>query len=203
MNRAERVGRGVVATSVAVFFAAVSHVIAGAAAPHVSALLLTIIVVLPLSIALAGRRLSLTRLFALVLASQALFHASFSLIGAHSGLSAQATSTALPSHASHAHTSGILSDAVVLTTAGSSAIMLVLHAAAAIVTVTLLRLGERAFVTLVTFVASALAALRGQLIVVQHTIWDLPIVLRGHHLQPISSRVLVTTPRRGPPSFSA
>jgi len=201
VNRAERVARGVIATSAAVFLAAVSHVLAGANAPHVFALLVSVLVVLPFSVALAGKRLSMPRLLAVVLASQALFHASFSFIGAGSVQSGQAAIVAATPHGAHAHGSNILLESVALTPLRASAFMLAFHALAAVVTVVMLRMGERAFVTLATFVTAALAALRERALAVQNGVWVLPQLFHGPQLQPISSQVVATTPRRGPPRF--
>lgn len=203
MNRIERVGRGAVATSFAIVLAAISHVVAGSQMPNPLAIFITIVVALPLSIALAGVRLSLMRLFAVVLASQALFHFSFSMIGATASGVAPAANT----HSSHSmHTaSSLIQNADVAGVAGGSsadASMWLAHIVAAFVTFSLLAYGERAFVTIVTIVLAALAALRGYSLTLVGC-WPAPVAPLTEDVHPLVSRVTRIHARRGPPAFFA
>jgi len=197
MNRGERLVRSVSATSVAVVFAAISHVLAGAAAPHILAVMVTIVVALPVALWLSGKRLSFPRLFTLVLGSQALFHVAFVMVG----------TTPLPSASAagpHAtHTASALALSPIVGPGDSSAVWLMwaAHAGAAIVTVIVLRFGERSAVTLATLVRDALEWLR--------TVRISPLPILGRrvtHSLPEASllfqqSVLLSMPRRGPPRF--
>jgi hypothetical protein len=201
MKRIERVSRGLAATSFAILLAAMSHVIAGAETPSLLAIIVTILVALPLSVALAGVRLSITRLTALVLASQALFHFSFAMIGSQ-GLSTLADSEAAhTSHTMSAMGSASVIDAATMS-ATSAAAMWFAHAVAAAVTVVALTYGERAAVALLTVVLAALAALRSYRLTLADGWATLksPVAVDAH---PIALRVTRTHSRRGPPAFFA
>lgn len=198
MNRLERVGRGIVATSFAIVFAALSHVIAGAEVPSALAIFVTIVVALPLSIALAGVRLSLLRLSVIVLASQGLFHASFAMIGS-SGINTH--TAAGPGHAAHSM-SLVGTTNLTSLSAGNTVSMWIAHALAAAITVAILAYGERAAVALVTIVASALAALRANSVILSSA-WPrllAPVTVDAH---PIAHRFTRTHSQRGPPTFFA
>lgn len=202
MNRLERVGRGFTATAFAVLFAALSHVIAGAEAPSFLAIAVTVVVVLPLSIALAGVRLSVTRLSMVVLASQALFHSSFAMIGTSAGGSA--VSAANSAHTGHSmHSGHMIAETLALTPTGASALMWLSHTFAAVATILLLVYGERAALTLVTFAFGALRALGASIAVVRLNEWPALATPLFVHPQPLAMRTLSAAPRRGPPAFSA
>lgn len=200
MNRIERVGRGAVATSFAIVLAAISHVVAGSQMPSFLAVLITIVVALPLSVALAGVRLSLMRLFTIVLASQALFHFSFSMIGATDSSAATAAMNH-SGHSMHAATSFIQS-AGVADVSSADASMWLAHGLAAFVTFGLLAFGERAFVTIATIVVAALAALRGYSLTLVGS-WPAPLAPLTEDVHPLVSRVTRIHARRGPPAFFA
>lgn len=201
MNRIERVSRGIAATSFAIVLAAMSHVIAGAETPSILAIVVTVLVALPLSIALAGVRLSMLRLTALVVASQALFHFSFAMIGSH-GLSALTEAGA--AHASHSMGAmgsiGILDTSSM--TAASAASMWIAHAVAAVVTVVALTHGEHAAVALLTIVLATLAALRSFSLKCVGG-WPTLISPVSADAHPIALRVTRTHSRRGPPALFA
>ncbi|WP_454117996.1 hypothetical protein [Microbacterium lacticum] len=76
-SRTPRVARGAVVASVATFTALLSHVVAGGAVPGPLGILAPWLLALMASTLLAGRTLSLVRLGASVLVSQALFHTLF------------------------------------------------------------------------------------------------------------------------------
>ena len=200
MNRIERVGRGAVATLFAIVIAAISHLIAGSQMPSLLAVLITIVVALPLSVALAGVRLSLIRLFAVVLASQALFHFSFSMIGATASGAAASAMT----HSSHSmHTAGsLIQNSGAAGVSNADASMWTAHVVAALATFVLLAFGERAFVTIATIVVAALAALRGYSLKLAGS-WPAPVALLSADVHPLVFRVTRTHTRRGPPAFFA
>lgn len=89
--------RGVLAALVAVGSAALAHTAAGHHSPHAMVILLTLIVSIPICVQLADRILSIGRLAAAVLSSQALLHGLFALFPVTS-----AGNSGLPAGA-HAH----------------------------------------------------------------------------------------------------
>ncbi|MEJ1156350.1 MULTISPECIES: hypothetical protein [Microbacterium] len=186
--------RGATAAWVATIIAATSHTLSGGGAPHPLLVVALAILLSPVAVAIAGRRLALWRMTATVLASQMVFHLAFAMTSgasASSGTVEAATST----HAHHvlgsfssAGVAGIFPDAAML--AG--------HLTAAIVTVAGLYFGGRMLRTLGRGVRSIFA--------------------RAHALIPLDSlpcahpaaRVLPTlraitllsdVSRRGPPAF--
>lgn len=138
--RMTRVARGSAAATLATFVALLSHVAAGGAMPGwlgvAAPWMFSILVCVPL----AGRRLSVLRVSAAVVVSQALFHVLFVL--------GSGSDTAIVGHALHAHHGVIAlpasSDAVVLDVAlTGDAVMWAAHGIAAILTVAALHRGER------------------------------------------------------------
>lgn len=141
-SRWARLTRGMLASGVAIFVAALFHVAGGGAAPGALPLALSMAFATLASVALTARRLSLWRLTVAVGLSQLLFHVLFSLGGGgahfsapagvahlHAGVHLTMTSHAMPA----SHGSG-LGPAMWLT-----------HATAVLVTVVALRFGEQAF----------------------------------------------------------
>lgn len=147
-TRAARVTRGILASGVAVFVAALFHVAGGGGTPGPVALALSLAFATLASIALTGRRLSLWRLSASVAVSQLLFHLLFGL--------GESTATFVPAAgggaslgAGHLHAGDHLTmlagmPAAHASAAGPSAMWLS-HVAAALLTIVALRHGERAF----------------------------------------------------------
>lgn len=198
MGRLERVGRGLGASAFAVLLAALSHVVAGGNTPSLLALVVTVAVGLPVSILLSGKRLSLVRLSALVVASQALFHFSFAYIGAPA-----ATSLVGAQPHTHSLVAHVTSSAGSPSIAGGDALMWASHLAAAAVTIALLARGERALFALILLIRLAFAALVSGAYVVRTTSWKLPHLSLSIVAQPTALRVVSASPRRGPPVFSA
>lgn len=139
-SRWARVARGSTGASVATFTAAFSHVAAGGLLPSAAALALTVALSTLVCIALAGRVLSLWRVAAGVAASQFLFHGIFSQI-------VSSGTVVMSPHAGHDSSSTLIAGAA--TAASSHAAhpswMWLAHAAAAVLTVLMLRHGESAF----------------------------------------------------------
>lgn len=206
LSRNERVARGVTATVIAVVFAAFSHVLAGGNTPSFIGVAVTVLVVLPLSIALAGVRLSMTRLATLVLVGQGLFHASFAMIG--TSASSEIFGGASNPHASHlgadfAATSQ-LADTLALAPTASSTLMWLSHLGAALVTLWLLRSGERSAIALITTVQAALRSLRAALpSPVALGLWRRAPLPVAQHTEPVQLRLARRALRRGPPVISA
>jgi hypothetical protein len=148
-SRWARVARGLLASAVAIFVAALFHVAGGGAAPGPVSLALSLAFAVLASIALTARRLSLWRLTVSVGLSQMLFHVLFSVGGGTATFGATTGAVGL-SHL-HAGSHLVMSSA---STASAHAdmgsfpttpAMWFSHAAAVLVTVIALRLGERAF----------------------------------------------------------
>ncbi|WP_223693162.1 hypothetical protein [Leifsonia poae] len=145
-SRWARVARGLLASGVAIFVAALFHVAGGGGAPGAVPIVLSLAFATLASIALTGRRLSLWRLTVSVTLSQFLFHLLFSLGGGSATFSAVDGGGMVHLHPG-SHLLMAVGDA---THAGMGALptnaaMWVGHASAVLVTVIALRFGERAF----------------------------------------------------------
>ncbi|MBD3943390.1 hypothetical protein IF188_16995 [Microbacterium sp. NEAU-LLC] len=177
--------RGTAAAAVATIVAATAHTLAGGGAPAPALVAAVGILAAPLAVALAGRRLSVWRVGAIVLASQALFHLAFAI-----------TAGADPA-APHAHHTTVLAGGVA-PVALPDAPMLVAHVLAAIATVAGLYGGERMLRALGRGIRSILARAR-----VLGTLPAVPRRLASHRVQVTrpAQAVLSGLSRRGPPVF--
>lgn len=141
-TRWARLSRGMLASGVAIFVAALFHVTGGGSAPGPVALALSMAFATLASVALTARRLSLWRLTAAVGVSQFLFHLLFSLGDGDARFSA-------PSGMTHLHPDTHLTMTVgAMPAAHGSDLtpsMWLTHATAVLVTVVVLRFGEQAF----------------------------------------------------------
>lgn len=146
-SRWARLTRGMLASGVAIFVAALFHVAGGGAAPGPVALALSMAFATLGSVLLTARRLSLWRLTATVGLSQFLFHALFSLGQGGARFAA-------PEGMAHLHPGAHLTLMARTMPVGTmpaahgndlSPSMWVTHATAALITVVVLRVGERAF----------------------------------------------------------
>jgi hypothetical protein len=162
-SRWARVARGLLAAGFATLVAAVFHTASGGAAPSVLALSLSLAFSGIFCVALAGKRLSLWRQSASVVLSQLLFHALFglgqgSLGSAGHGSAIGAAAENLGVHGAHAMDLGLSSSSAAgaayasspdlhaaIGMFGDGPAMWAGHAAAAIVTIVLLRHGEKTF----------------------------------------------------------
>ncbi|WP_144877335.1 hypothetical protein [Microbacterium sp. 1.5R] len=81
-TRQLRLLRAASASAVATLLAAVSHTVAGGAAPHPLLILAVAVLLVPVAAGLIGIRHSRTRVAATVLVSQVAFHAVFQALGA-------------------------------------------------------------------------------------------------------------------------
>ncbi len=147
MTRGVRVLRGSLGASVAVLLAAASHGIAGGVITWAS-VAATVVLTLPLCVALAGRVGSVWRLALAVSAAQFLYHWTFAGLGvAAPGASGAAGATPVSPHA--AHLAALESFSPRLAEAGTAdTAMWIWHLIAAVLTTVLLARGERAFLAL-------------------------------------------------------
>lgn len=129
-DRQQRLLRGSVAAAIATFAALLSHVAAGADFPSIAGIIAPLVLAIFVSVLLAGRTLSASRLLVAVATSQLFFHILF----------VAGTTSIIAS--GHAHGG----PALVLTHAGQSADggMWLSHAFAALVTTAVIYRGERA-----------------------------------------------------------
>lgn len=195
--------RGWIVAVFSTFVAALSHTLGGADAPGWPVVVVSLAVAGMVCVAFSGRTLSFWRSTTSVLISQIIFHGLFSL-GAAGGGARGADAIVASATGQHVALASLI-DPLVLSSsahpAHSGATMWLAHLGAAIVTVTALRYGERAFWGLLENVCLGIRTLfvRNLLAVpvaaprrIGH---DAP-VLTPHNL------VLVLSPmrRRGPPS---
>lgn len=145
-GRGVRLLRGLVAAGVATFLAASSHVLAGGPPPDAAIALLSLALSGLVCTALAGRSLSLWRLSAAVVLSQAVFHGLFSL-----GTSPHSPVAAGSSSGHSGHSAHIMLDPATAMDGmdHSSPVMWVGHAIAAVLTIAALRHGEVAALRLI------------------------------------------------------
>ncbi|GAA2186916.1 hypothetical protein GCM10009786_09600 [Leucobacter alluvii] len=146
-SRAERTSRGLVVAAIASFIAVFSHAVADGGSVPVLGLLLALVFSAPVCIALAGRRLSWTRLALAVGASQFAFHGLLSL-----GLGGGSFALGAGGHQHE-----LVQSAQVLPFGGAEAAvhlehgghaMWIAHACAAVLTVLAIGVGERALVAI-------------------------------------------------------
>ncbi|SEC83277.1 hypothetical protein [Arthrobacter woluwensis] len=230
--RGARFARGWVAATAATSIAAFSHVLAGGAVPAAAVLLLSLVLSGLVCTVLAGKTLltgkalhtgsplSLWRLSAGVLFSQALFHGLFSMAPAGMTAGTTAGMTTMPAatmahdmarmgHAGHAARSmapvpgSVATDGSMALMDHSSPLMWLGHVVAAVFTIAVLRHGE---VTLLKL----LAALRMRLLPVIPRVAPL-VVVPGSLTMPLDRRVtplrnlgvpLLVMRHRGPPLLS-
>lgn len=163
MSRGLRTARGTAGATAAVLLAAASHALVGGAVTA-TAIIATIVIALPLCVALAGRIASLWRLSLAVVFAQFLFHWSFVGLGSGAALSGSAGGGSAAAHTSHlAALVGIGSTAAEVGASASAATaagaaMWLSHAVAAVLTIALLYRGERAALALLQLVCEVLPA---------------------------------------------
>jgi len=212
--RGARFARGWVAATAATSIAAFSHVLAGGAVPAPAVLLLSLVLSGLVCTLLAGMALSLWRLSAGVLFSQALFHSLFSMAPAgmtsagatDSPAATMAHDMARMGHAGHTVRSmapppgSVTSEGSMALMDHSSPLMWLGHALAAVFTIAVLRHGEATLLSL-------LAALRMRLMTFLPRVLPL-VVVPGSLTMPLDRRVtplrnlgvpLLVLRHRGPP----
>jgi len=154
-GRAQRAGRGVAAATLATFVTTVAHASVAAELPSLLNIVLALCVAAPVCVLLAGRALSWSRLALAVVLSQAAFHALLSL-----DLRGGGTASHLGHHGAVALLDAAPSAMLPPAHIGHSPWMWVAHAAAAVLTILALGMGERALCAIAGFLAATFRALR-------------------------------------------
>lgn len=194
-TRQLRLLRAASASAVATTLAAVSHTIAGGAAPHPLLLVAVASLLVPLAALLIGARASRLRVALTVVMSQTAFHVVFQLLGAPTG-----SATGAPLVAGHQHhlDLGSLQPMTSASSAMPDAVMVLGHLAAAVLTTAALWHGE----SMVRAVAGWVQARLRRTTVVFHPDHERPA-------RPVFSTPLLvdvalsaTVSRRGPPAFA-
>jgi hypothetical protein len=200
-SRTHRLARGTAAAAIATLVAALSHTAGGGAFPSAPLLALAFVTSVGWCTAVVGRRFSWPRVSAAVVASQALFHGTFGLLGAggarvvaetagHSAHAGSTTLTVLPGGSGHAH------DGVG---------MLAAHAVAAVVTIVALRIADRSSLgtaALSRIVRRLIPALTAVPIAVGSRLPDVRPNGTGFRPAPVAV-ILTGLRRRGPPVLIA
>jgi hypothetical protein len=149
-TRSARALRGALAAIVSTFVALLSHVAGGGEVPGLLGILVPLVLATAVCVPLAGRRLSIVRVSASVIASQMLFHVLFVLGSAGNASAASATGAA--GHSGHeGHGSAVAPLLLAIPAGGPTegvpahahAGMWAAHAAAAAVTILAIYQGER------------------------------------------------------------
>lgn len=188
-TRQLRLLRAASASAVATLLAAVSHTIAGGAAPHPLLILAVTALVFPISTLLIGARASRLRVALTVFVSQTAFHLLFQLLGAPTGSSAAS---------GHAHHLDLAALGPVTAIAVPDGLMIAGHVAAAVVTTALLWHGE----SLVRSVAEWVRAQLRREAVLFRAGHERPAPLIATTPLLVDSALSASVSRRGPPSFA-
>nr|WP_201469492.1 hypothetical protein [Microbacterium hydrocarbonoxydans] len=184
-----RLLRAASASTVATTLAAVSHTIAGGAAPHPLLVVAMASFLVPMAAVLLGARASRSRVAATVLVSQTLFHAAFQMLGAPTG-------TAIVSgHQHHLDLSGM---GTAVSAAAPDSVMLLGHLVAAVLTVAALWHGE----SMVRLIAGWVVARLRRATTVFRPPHESPAAPIFAVVRPIDVTLSSSLSRRGPPSSS-
>lgn len=149
-TRSARALRGALAAIVSTFVALLSHVAGGGEVPGLLGILVPLVLATAVCVPLAGRRLSIVRVSASVIASQVLFHALFVLGSAGNAHAGSGTGGA--GHAGHGGHGAAAASLLLATPAGdipagmpmhAHASMWAAHGVAAVVTILGVYHGER------------------------------------------------------------
>lgn len=154
-TRSARALRGALAAIVSTFVALLSHVAGGGEVPGLLGILVPLVLATAVCVPLAGRRLSVIRVSASVIASQVLFHALFVLGSAGNASASSATGGAgHTGHVGHGGQGSSVAPLLIATPPGGTpagapahahehATMWAAHALAAVVTILAVYQGER------------------------------------------------------------
>ncbi|HEY5223168.1 MAG TPA: hypothetical protein VIJ18_09025 [Microbacteriaceae bacterium] len=161
-TRWARVARGTLAALAAVFVSALFHVLAGGGTPGALAVALSLAFCIPACVALAGKKLSVSRLSVSVVLSQFVFHALFSLSSPGPAQFAAGEAGAHLHSGGHLVATGAAASAHVAMMPDTTS-MWVGHATAALLTILAFRYGETAFWGLLATAAIRIVGIAGAL----------------------------------------
>lgn len=183
-----RLVRAAAVSATATVLAAVSHTVGGGSAPHPLLVLAVATVLTPLSAVLVGSAQSRGRVAATVLVSQGVFHLLFHALGSP-------TNADVAGGAAHSHHVDLTLLAPVAPVAPVSALMLVAHLVAAMLTTVLIWHGEALVATIIGWV-EALFRRAAAVAPIAHRRPSRPHP--DPHLSFLAA-VTAAVPRRGPP----
>ncbi|TFB64527.1 hypothetical protein [Cryobacterium sp. Hz9] len=200
-TRWARFARGWIVAVSSTFVAALSHTLGGASVPGLLAVVVSLAFAGMVCVALSGRTLSFWRGAASVLISQLIFHGLFSLGAPGGALGAALAASGTHQHAALPGLIGPLAPGGGADVTHDGATMWGAHLGAAIITILVLRFGERAFWGLVESVRLGLRTLY----VPASVVVPVAAPVRIGHEAPVSAPrdlvlVLSAMRHRGPPS---
>lgn len=186
-TRQLRLLRAASASAVATLLAAVSHTIAGGAAPHPLLVLAVASLIIPVAAVIIGSRVSRARVAATVLVSQSAFHLVFQLIGAPTG------SATVSGHQHHHLDLAVLGP--LAETAAPDTLMVLGHLVAAAATIGVLWHGESMVRTIAGWVQAqlrrAIANFTPEHASPAPAVFSVPLL--------VDAALSVSVSRRGPP----
>jgi hypothetical protein len=207
-SRGIRVARGLSVAVLSVVVAAFSHVAGGGMTPGALGTTLALTLAALVSVALAGRTLSTPRLVVSVLLSQVVFHVLFGL-GATASVASRGTASVgmlgmVMSGGARTVLPAVATAPGAHTMAMDDSRMWLGHAAAALVTVLILRHGERSFWSLVRLASARLVRLTVVVLALPAALRPGRRLLRlaladRRGLRAPTDVLLASRPRRGPP----
>ncbi|CAD5138843.1 MULTISPECIES: hypothetical protein [unclassified Microbacterium] len=187
-SRQLRFLRAAAVSAIATLLAAVSHTLAGGAAPHPLLIAAVAVLFVPLSAAVAGGRPSRARVAVAVLLAQAAFHLLFQLLGAPTAGGASVIGT-------HAHHLDLGALAPLSPAPGPDTLMLSAHLACAVLTTLLLWHGESVLRAIARWFQAALRRAATPTSAPPAP----PRPLRSALRSPLDAAMTVVVSRRGPP----
>lgn len=190
-DRQLRLLRAAAASSVATLLAAVSHTIAGGAAPHPLLLAAVSCLLIPLAALLIGARPSRSRVALTVVVSQTVFHAIFQTLGTP-------TAGAAPVMAPHAHHFSLADLGQTGAIIPMDAVMIGGHAVAAALTILLLCHGE----SLVRAISGWVRAQLRRAVDPFHPVLDHPGAPVAAVTALFDATLASSVSRRGPPALA-
>ncbi|CAO1652270.1 hypothetical protein I6E81_02950 [Salinibacterium sp. NG22] len=185
-TRATRVLRGGLAALFATCAAALSHVVAGGASPSMFGIGVSLVISVAICTLLAGRTVSIVRLSAAILVSQAMYHTLFSSMLAPEGIAP--------------HNMAAMTFDFSSATQTADSTMSLSHLAAAVVTILMFRYAEVAFWGLFETARVFVSRLLASASIAGTRILEFRVVPVAAPATPLVARVLSITRYRGPPA---
>lgn len=188
-TRQLRLLRAAAASTVATLFAAVSHTVAGGAAPHPLLVVAVTALLLPVAAVLIGVRASRRRVALTVLVSQAAFHLVFQMLGSPTGV---------PAVAGHQHHLDLASLGSFAEPSAPGPVMIAGHVVAAALTSLLLWHGETIVRAVADWVRARMLRTEG----VHGAEHATPAPPTSSHFRALDAGLASAISRRGPPALA-